>query len=113
MRKWRHNSMRLSIPVSFCLLLGVAAGTALADLPGYIFDPLPTPLKLPPGNIQTLPLNHDGSYFGDQLRAVDCAPTGPIAFPSQTQADEVRFGTCGNQLFGGMVMTDSHLTGNL
>ena len=105
--------MKFSIPVAFCFLLGMTAGTALADLPLYIFDPLPTPLKLPPGLTETLPLNHDGSYFGDQLRAVDCSPTGPIAFPQQTQADEVRFGTCGNQLFGGMVMTDSHLTGSL
>jgi len=107
------KSMKFSIPVSFCFLLALTAGPAKADLPLYLFDKLPTPLKLPPGNVQTLPINHDGSYFGDQLRAVDCAPGVPPAFPGNKIEDEVRFGICGNQLFGGMVMTDSHLRGSL
>ncbi|MFN0167574.1 MAG: hypothetical protein ACKV22_14185 [Bryobacteraceae bacterium] len=107
------EKMRFSTPVAFCLLLAMTAGSVLADVAIYIFDPLPTPLKLPPGLIQTLPLNHEGSYFGDQLRAVDCSPAVPAAFPGNTWEDEVRFGTCGNQLFGGMAMTDSHLTGSL
>jgi hypothetical protein len=70
-------------------------------------------LKLPPGLVQTLNLNHDGSFFGDQLRAVDCGPDVPTAFPGNTPTDEVRFGTCGNQLFGGLALTDSHLTGSI
>src|SRR5947209_6429228 len=94
-------------------LLDLAPFAARADVPTYIFDPLPTPLKLPPGNVQTLPLNHDGSYFGDQLRAVDCTPIVPNAFPGDTTEDEVRYGTCGNQFFGGVVITDSQLSGNL
>lgn len=104
--------MKLSIPIS-CLALVLAAGTALADEPVLIFDTLPTPLKLPPGNVETLPLNHLGSFFGDALRAVDCADYVPVAFPGDTEAQEVGYGICGNQLFGGLVMTDSHLTGNI
>jgi hypothetical protein len=104
--------MTRTILLSLCLL-GLAPAAVLADVPTYIFDPLPTPLKLPPGNVETLPLNHDGSYFGDQLRAVDCTPDVTPAFPGDTPADEVRFGTCGNQLFGGVAITDSHLTGNI
>src|ERR1019366_7314588 len=54
-----------------------------------------------------------GSFFGDALRAVDCADYVPAAFPGDTEDQEVRFGICGNQLFGGVVMTDSHLSGNI
>lgn len=107
------EKIKSAIPVSLCILLALTAGPARADVPGYIFDKLPEPLKLPPGLVQTLPLNHEGSYFGDQLRAVDCSPAVPVAFPGNTWEDEVRYGTCGNQLFGGMAMTDSHLTGSL
>src|SRR5262249_39219204 len=106
------QSMRLFIPASFGLLF-IAAGTCRADLPKYIFDPLPVPLKLPPGLVETLPLNRDASFFGDQMRVVDCSPAVPAAFPGDTPADEVRYGTCGNQLFGGLLMTDSRLTGSL
>jgi hypothetical protein len=98
--------------VSVCLL-GWGTGVARADEPLLIFDPLPQPLKLPPGLTETLPLNHEGSYFGDALRAVDCADGVTPAFAGDTIADEVRFGTCGNQFFGGVVMTDSHLTGSV
>ncbi|HVV47716.1 MAG TPA: hypothetical protein VHC72_21035, partial [Bryobacteraceae bacterium] len=94
-------------------LLSLASGLAFADVPIYLFDPLPTPLKLPPGNVETLPLNHDGSFYGDQFRIVDCSPDVTPAFPGDTPADEVRFGTCGNQLFGGSALYDSHLRGNL
>jgi hypothetical protein len=107
------KSMQCSVRVLFCLLTGLAAGTALADQPIYLFDPLPKPLTLPPGNYETVILNHDGSFFGDQLRAVDCSPAVTPAFPGDTSADEARFGICGNQFFGGVVMTDSHLTGSL
>ena len=54
---------------------------AQADSPTYIFDPLPTPLVLPPGNVETLPLNHMGSFFGDQFRIVDCSPDVTPSFP--------------------------------
>lgn len=73
-----------------------------AEDPILIFPPLPEPLRLPPGLEQTLPLNKTNSFFGDAFRVVDCPDDrdGP-------------FGTCGNQLFGGLAMTDSHLTGNI
>lgn len=62
----------------------------------------PTPLRLPPGLEQTLPLCKGASYFGDGIGAVNCRdPQG------------VQFGTCGNWLFGGLAMVDSHLTGSL
>lgn len=73
-----------------------------AEEPELIFPPLPVPLRLPPGLEQTLPLNKTGTFFGDAFRVVDCPDDldGP-------------FGTCGNQLFGGLAMTDSHLTGSV
>ncbi len=83
------------------LFLGVLAGAAQAELTLY-FPPLATPLKLPPGLVQTLPLNADSSFFGDALRAVDC-----------TNNADLPYGICGEQLFGGLVMTDSHLKGNI
>ena len=83
------------------LVTGVLNGTARAELTLY-FPPLATPLKLPPGLVQTLPVNHKSSFFGDALRAVDC-----------TNDADLPYGICGNQLFGGLVITDSHLTGNI
>lgn len=87
--------------------------TAFAAQPVYIFDPLPTPLKLPPGNVETLPLNHKGSFFGDGPKVVDCADPVPVAFDGDTIAKEAQYGTCGNELFGGALLFDSHLSGNL
>lgn len=94
-------------------MLCLTVGGAFADAPVVIFDPLPVPLVLPPGNVETLSLNHQGSFFGDALRAVDCANYVAPAFSGDTYLQEVPYGTCGNQLFGGVVMTDSHLSGNL
>ena len=76
------------------------AATCRADQPVLIFDKLPVPLKLPSGLVERLPLNLTGSFFGDAFRVVDC--------PDELDG---AFGTCGNQLFGGLAMTDSHLTG--
>lgn len=61
-----------------------------------------TLLQLPPGLEETLPIDKEGSYFGDALRAVDCPD----------DADNP-YGTCGNLLFGGLAMTDTHLSGSL
>lgn len=81
----------------------IASGLPLAaEDPILIFPPLPTPLKLPAGLVETLPLNKTASFFGDALRAVDC-----------TDDADLPYGICGNQLFGGVAMTDSHLQGNL
>jgi hypothetical protein len=98
--------------LSICLL-GLASVVAKADNPTYIFDPLPRPLVLPPGGTETLPLNHTGSFYGDQFRIVDCSPDVTPAFPGDTAANEAVFGTCGNLLFGGPALFDSHLAGNL
>lgn len=93
--------MKITLSLSL-LMLGLSAQLAFGDSPLLIFDPLPRPLKLPPGLVETLPLNETGSFFGDALRAVDC-----------TDPQEQRFGICGNQLFGGVAMTDSHLSGKI
>ncbi len=74
----------------------------LVSLPALAQDPLPVPLKLPPGLIQVLPLEKSTSYFGDALRAVHCPD----------DADNP-YGTCGNLLFGGLVMTNSHVNGKI
>jgi hypothetical protein len=63
-------------------------------------DPLPVPLRLPPGGTQILPIDREGSYMGDAVRIVDCP------------ADQDNpFGVCGNLLFGGMALWNSHLSG--
>ena len=62
----------------------------------------PATLRLPPSLEQTLPLSKAASYFGDGIGAVNCRdPQG------------IQFGSCGNWLFGGLAMVDSHLSGNL
>jgi len=107
------NSLaRLTAPVALCFL-GLLPFGARADNPTYIFDPLPVPLKLPKGNVETIQINHDGSFFGDQFRIVDCSPDVTPAFAGDTEAVEVEFGICGNQLFGGPALFDSHLNGVL
>lgn len=83
-------------------LMGLLTGLCLADQPIVIYPPLPAPLTLPSGLVETLPLNKTASFFGEALRAVDCP-----------DANDIAYGTCGNQLFGGTVMVDSHLSGNL
>lgn len=87
----------ISRPLSLLFLTSVLCRS---EEPTLLFDPLPEPLKLPPGLEQILPLDKTGSIFGDAFRVVDC--------PDERTG---RFGTCGNQLFGGLAITDSHLTG--
>lgn len=67
-----------------------------------VYDPLPQPLRLPPGLVETLTHNKTNSFFGEAIRAVDC----------QNDSD-LPYGTCGDQYFGGLVMGDSHLKGNI
>ncbi len=62
--------------------------------------PLPQPLRLPSGLVQTLAINKDASYFGDAVRIVDCP-----------RDEDNPFGLCGNLLFGGLALMDSHLEG--
>jgi hypothetical protein len=84
------------------LLFAATVACAFADQPIVINPLLPTPLVLPAGLVETLPLNHTASFFGNALRAVDCA-----------DAADQQYGICGNQFFGGIAMDDSHLSGNI
>jgi hypothetical protein len=78
------------------------AGAGLAEDPEVLFEPLATPLRLPPGLTQTLTIDKTASYFGDTLRAVDCE-----------NDKDLPFGICSNFLFGGHALTSSHLTGSI
>src|SRR2546430_244681 len=73
-----------------------------AEPPTLVFPPLPKPLVLPPGLVETLPLNKTGSFYGDAFRVVDCSDDADL--PN---------GICGNLFFGGVAMLDSPLSGNL
>jgi hypothetical protein len=96
--------MKLALHTLWIALLGgILCGTSLrAQSTAEVLDDLPVKLKLPPGLDETLPLNKTQSFFGDTLHAVDCA-----------KDPDLPYGTCGNQLFGGLVMTDSHLNGSI
>lgn len=59
-------------------------------------------LTLPDGLEQVLPLAAGTSYFGEAIRAVNCRD-------DQT----AQYGSCPTTLFGGLVLVDSHLQGNL
>lgn len=60
------------------------------------------PLRLPPGLRQRLPLARSNSYHGDAIRIVHCDD------PRSAQ-----FGASGDLYFGGLVLYDSHLSGEL
>src|SRR5258708_27850863 len=62
---------------------------------------LPTPLVLPPGLTEYLPIVKDASYFGDAVKVVDCDP----------QSTTTPLGLCNNNLFGGLALMSSHLQG--
>ena len=82
------------------LIGGVLAfGTLLAQDSG-VLPPLPKPLTLPPGNDEILPIAKSSSYLGDAIRIVDC--------PDQKDQP---FGTCGNLVFGGPALFNTHLSG--
>jgi hypothetical protein len=93
-------STRPWIQRAVCLAAWLAGGV-LADEPVLLYPKLPKPLKLPPGLVQTLPLSHTASFFGDVMRVVDCDDPEDI------------YGTCGNQLYGGFLMTESQLSGEI
>ncbi|MCA1632290.1 MAG: hypothetical protein LC802_00895 [Acidobacteria bacterium] len=77
---------------------GVSGWEALGQPQGVS----PTPLRLPPGLEQVLPLSKAASYFGDAIRAVNCR-----------DASEYQFGSCQGTLFGGFAMVNSHVSGSL
>ena len=62
--------------------------------------PLPVPLKLPPGLTQVLQVDKVGSYMGDAIRITDCPKNS-----------DNPLGTCGNTLFGGSALYNTHLSG--
>ena len=85
------------------------ARTASGGLQSYGWEALgapegeaPAPLRLPPNLEQILPLSKAASYFGDGIGAVHCRDPRSI-----------QFGSCGNWLFGGLAMVDSHLSGDI
>jgi hypothetical protein len=81
----------------------LALAILLAALPALAQrDPLPVPLKLPPGNIQLLYIDRDASYMGDTVRIPDCP-----------KKEDLPLGTCGNVLFGGPALWNTHLFGPL
>jgi hypothetical protein len=96
--RWTFAAVALAV-LCWVIVPGAAVLRAAED---EILPELPEKLRLPPGLEQVLPLNKRSSFFGDTLRAVDC--------PND---NDLPYGTCGNLLFGGLVMTDSHLSGNL
>ena len=61
-----------------------------------------TNLQLPEGLEQVLPLSFDSSYIGEAIRAVNCRD-------EQTAI----YGSSPTPLFGGLVLVDSHLRGNV
>ena len=75
---------------------------AAMAVPAYVnaADPLPQPLKLPPGLIQVLPVSKTASYMGDAVRVANC-----------TEDADNPLGTCGAVVFGGYALMDSHLSG--
>ena len=82
------------------LLVCAAALAASAPLAGKA--PLPVPLKLPPGLVQTLQVDTPGSYMGDAVRIPDCP-----------KKEDAPFFVCGNILFGGLGLWNTHLKGPL
>lgn len=61
-----------------------------------------TPLRLPSTLEQVLPISKAASYFGDGITPLNCRD------PRDSQT-----GSCGQTLFGGLAMVDSHLSGYL
>ncbi len=84
------------------LVLALLAFPCFAEEPVLVFPKLPVPLVLPPGLTETLPLEPRRSFFGEAIRVVDC--------PDDLN---VTYGTCGNQMFGGLALGTSHLSGSL
>jgi hypothetical protein len=84
------------------LVLILASAAALITPLAAQLPPLPVPLTLPPGLVEVLPVDTPGTYMGDAVRIVDCPDN----------ADNP-FGVCGNLLFGGLAMWNTHLTGSI
>ncbi len=65
-------------------------------------DPRRWTLTLPPQMVQVLPINTEGSYYGDALRPVHT-----------TSGTEQELGISGRLLFRGLALLDSHLYGKV
>ena len=84
------------------VLMPFVATMLWTAMPLFAQSPLPAPLQLPPGGVEVLPVDKPGSYMGDALRIVDC--------PNDSDQP---FGLCGNVLFGGLGLWNSHLSGEI
>lgn len=98
--KWPLAALSLTALVLPCAVEAqiITTGTGL---PGLYTGTVPQGgLKLPPNNVEVLPIVHDTSFYSDAVKMVDC--------PNQT--DEP-FGICRNMLFGGHGLMSTHLQG--
>jgi hypothetical protein len=59
-------------------------------------------IELPPNLEQVLPLERRRSYYGDAIRVVDCEDDR-----------DAQWGSCGDLLFDGLALFDSHLEGEV
>lgn len=78
------------------------SGSATSGWAPLVPEETKLPLVLPPGLEQVLPLSKAASHFGDGISPIDCH-----------DPNSVQWGSCGNFLFGGLAMVDSHLNGSL
>jgi hypothetical protein len=92
----------LCFGLSLVAQTGPGATTEPQPAPQPTDFPLPTPLVLPPGNIEVLQIDTNGSFMGDAPRIVDCPKNS-----------DNPFGVCGNVLFGGVGLWNSHLSGSI
>jgi hypothetical protein len=89
----------------FRLILKISLSACLVAVPAWLraeSPALPKPIVLPPGLHETLPLNPSVSYVGDAVRIVDCP-----------RDEDEPFGLCSNELYGGLAMWDSPISGNV
>ena len=82
-----------------CVLL-LCATALTVSTPLTAKAPLPVPLKLPPGLVEVLQVDTEGSYMGDAVRIPDCP-----------KKEDAPFSLCGNILFGGLGLWNTHLKG--
>lgn len=85
--------MRRVLPALLLIILTVPAVVEAAKL-------LPTPLKLPPGRFQVLPIQRSSSYMADAVKILNCPDDkfNPL-------------GTCGDVRYGGLAMFATPLEG--
>src|SRR5882757_3054410 len=92
--------------IDYKLILKIAlSASSMTIAPAWLLaesPALPTPIVLPPGLHETLAINTSVSYVGDAVRMVDCP-----------KDDDEPFGLCSNELYGGLAMWDTPISGNI